>query len=219
VSEDLRSTSGHQPGLLAAQQTRDLVARIARLRVFARTGLVLVGWGFDVPALRHIASGMVSMKANTALSLAASSAALWLQSRAAAGPLHMRVARGFGVVATAIGFATLLQHSFGFELGIDRLVLRVPADPYSSHPGRMSVNTALGLMSLLARSGRITQAFRQGAALLAGAIALLALVRHAFAAHELYAVNHFTATALLTAVALTLLALGRARAAPIASAC
>jgi PAS domain S-box-containing protein len=215
VSQDLRSTSGAQQGLLAAQESRDLVARIASLSVFALTCSVLVGWGFDIPGLRSLAPGMVSMKVNTALSLAAVSMSLWLQSRTSAGPLHMRCARAFGVLAVAIGFATLSQHLFGFELGIDQLVLRVPAgEPYASHPGRMSVSTALGLIaigsavSLLASSGRIMQAFGQGAALVACAIALLALVRYAFGVHELYGVDHVTGTALHTAAGLLVLGFG-----------
>jgi PAS domain S-box-containing protein len=104
---------------------------------------VLIGWAFDVAALKTVFPGLVTMKANTALGLLLCGVALALLSREKAGStLRFCIAALAGMVI-ALGSLTLGEYFFGWNLGIDELLFRdAIVSVGTSQPGRMAPSTA-----------------------------------------------------------------------------
>ncbi len=118
------------------------VGAIALLLV-ALGSAVLVGWWADVPTLRSILPGTVSMKANTALGLLLAGAALACRHWQKRGPVPWLAA---GVLA--IGLLQVIQAVTGHDLGIDQLLVSeilTRAQEVHGHPGRMSPLSAAAL--------------------------------------------------------------------------
>ncbi len=111
---------------------------------------VLIGWVFDVTALKSPITGLPAMKVNTALALMlAAPAAVFPQGRAWAAPTVTT-----SLAAAAIGGATLVEHLLGVNLGLDQMVMADNTGEFV--PGRMSAVTAyvfvaLGAAALLLR--------------------------------------------------------------------
>src|SRR5713226_2571575 len=129
---------------------------IAALRSFSRAagaaaaiigGLVLMGWVCSVELLRTGPSGLVTMKANTALGFVLAGLSLWIL-------VTTKTRRGrwlgqalAGIVAL-VGLLTLTEYLFGWDLAIDRLLLpRAFSSPFlPSPPVRMSHLSALNFL-------------------------------------------------------------------------
>src|SRR5690242_4986495 len=76
----------------------------------------LAGWIFGIPSLKSIVPGAVEMKANTAVALLLSGAAvLFLAARPSAW--QMRLVLALALAVGALGLATLLQYVLGWQLG------------------------------------------------------------------------------------------------------
>src|SRR5919202_7085578 len=92
--------------------THGRVARGAAAVAALGASLSLVGWAFDVPALRSVLPGLPSMAPNTAVGLLLAAGALWLLC-VSAGGAPSQGARLGGTVAsaavTALGIVTLAQ--------------------------------------------------------------------------------------------------------------
>jgi signal transduction histidine kinase len=103
----------------------------------------MLGWLLDVPLLRSGWPGLPAMKANTAVALAAAGVALVLVAR---GTRHAWLgARVAGGAIAILGLATLAEHLFAVNLGIDQR-LAVDRDAFAlSPPGRMAASTAVSL--------------------------------------------------------------------------
>ena len=182
----------------------------ASLSLIAVGVMVLVGWTFDVAALKGV-SGAITMKANAAVGLIASGVALWCVVRRkwyAAG-------RSCAVLAGLVGVLTLSQHIVGWNLGIDQLLFtEAPGAAGTASPGRMgpntSLNLAMGSIALLC----LFSSTRRGivcAQLLAACMATLALVPtvgYLYGARSLYAIARYTGIAPHTGVALLILSAG-----------
>ncbi|MBC3872554.1 ATP-binding protein [Undibacterium flavidum] len=133
--------------------------------------LALIGWIFSIPILKSLLPGAIAMKANTALGLVTSASALFLLSTLSMHPMLPKhhsisqavvrriVAQVLAGLTLLIGSATLGQHLFGWELGIDELLFRDTVDTLWGTHGRMAPLTALGFMcigiSILLMSWRI----------------------------------------------------------------
>ncbi|MCU0680836.1 MAG: ATP-binding protein [Polyangiaceae bacterium] len=161
---------------------------------------VLVGWGFDVAALRRVLPGLASMKANTAVGFVLVGAALLLRRREAGG--GARAGLGFAGAALALGALTLFEYATGLDLRIDTALF---ADPSSrGHPGRMSMLSAANFTLLgAAVLFDATRAWRRGAewsVLLVALSSMLALLGYAYGARGLYAGGSYSTMALLTAL-------------------
>src|SRR4029077_13862326 len=132
---------------------------------------VLFGWIFGVHTLITISPGFATMKANTALAFFLSGVALWSLNPAipANAPSPLRVKRAkllsqvCAVIIALIGLLTLSEFLFGWDLGIDNLIIRDLHTLHTPHPGRMSPVSALGfvllgaaflMMDLETRSGK-----------------------------------------------------------------
>jgi signal transduction histidine kinase len=176
--------------------------------------LVLCGWLFQVPILTRLHPSFIAMKANTAVGLMLLAAVLWLH--AAPGkvrPWRTRVALAFSLATAALGVATLAQYAFGWNLGIDELLVTDRYAPaQTGAAGRMAINTALTfsalggaaalLSSRLARRYRLSQAL----ALAAWSIPLVTLVGYAYHVEPLYRTGAMTSMALHSAVLLLMTA-------------
>lgn len=171
-------------------------------------GLVLLGWAFDLTLLKSVFPGLVTMKANTAAAFLLGGTALLLSAeRADLG--RRRAAQACAAVIVLLGALTLAENLLGWDLGIDQLLFRSsPGEAGTAATGRMAPETAssfvlLGLaLLLLDRETRGGHRPAQALALLAGLVALLALLGY------LYGVGVSMRMALHTAAASLLLSLG-----------
>lgn len=114
------------------------LALIAPVAIIAL--VTIIGWHLD-PSRAPAATP--HMKYNTAWSFFLISLAYAAHYR---GLAH--VARVTGAIVLGVATLSLAQRLFGFNLGIDELIVNDPYIPTEAHPGRMAPLTALGLMVL-----------------------------------------------------------------------
>jgi PAS domain S-box-containing protein len=165
----------------------------------------LIGWQFDIDALKGIRTGLATMKANTAVAFMLAGTSLWLLSKPStpADP-RRRAGLGMAAVVLAIAVLTLAEYVFGWDLGIDQLM----------YPGRMSFNTALGFLlvaSALLTLDRESQRGLRPAEWLVLAAALMtyiALLGYLYGIEALQHVAPYASMALHTAATLLLLCAG-----------
>ena len=183
----------------------DRVVRIVAVVAMATALLALFGWIFDIDALKGIAPGFVTMKANTAFCLLASGAALWMlrwEDRRAGA---VRIAAGF---VALLGGLSFLESAFHLDFGIDQLLF---ADTDTEMPGRMSPVTAMGFMlvaaSLLLAGSKRGRSASQWVALAVGLIGLLGYICYVYEASA-YLFGARTRMALHTALNFAALCFG-----------
>ncbi len=189
--------------------------------------LVLIGWFLDLAVLKSVIPGSATMKANTALCFILAGISLNLQTRQQR-MLTTRIAKGCAIAVSMIGLTTLSQYIFGWNLGIDEVLIRDLVAPIASDPGRMGINTAInfGLVGLglwlanhqhlqpqrqrkyqIYLSNRI--AIGQTLALVAGFIALQAAIGYIYNVRVFYQFSiNTTAMAFETAVVFIVLCAG-----------
>ena len=191
------------------------VARAAGLVVAVIGGAGLAGWIFDLPILKSVIPGMVTMKANSSTCFLLAGIALRLTVDAGSSARRRWIARACGGVVAATGVLTLAQYLFGVDLRIDQLLVRAPPGSYCHIlPGRMSPNTALNFVLLSitvvfldSRSLSVRRAL-QWLAILALLIAFVAIVGYLYHARALLGVAGFNSMAIPTAVGFAALSLG-----------
>ena len=176
---------------------------------------ILAGWVFDIALLKWTPQGMVGMKANTAFAFLLSGISLWLSTPEEEGGTRgkERVGRGLAFLVALIGLLTLAEYVFGWDLGIDQLLAReAPGALKTSSAGRMAPNTALdflllggALLLLDVRRGEWIASFLS---LVAGAVAILALLGYAYTAESLINFLSYTHIAIHTALAFLVLTAG-----------
>ena len=188
-------------------------SQAASLAIILMAGLVLLGWVFDIAALKSILPGLATMKANTALSFVMAGASLWLL-QGEPSSLKRRLALAGAIFVTLLALLTLSQDLFGWNLGLDQFLFRdTPPAGSTAPPGRMSPATAFnfsligGALLLLdvkrGREGWLAQILL----LLAGMVALLALVGYIYGIQSLYRLAPFSSMALHTALTFFVLSL------------
>jgi PAS domain S-box-containing protein len=192
------------------------VARFSGALVMLVGGIVLVGWGLDLPLLKGVMPGAATMKANTALCFVLAGLSLSAQARTRCSRLTARIGRGSAIAVLTMGALTLSQYLFGWDLGIDQLLIPdLPISPLTLYPGRMGDNTALNfvltgvaLMFMQQRTRR-SDSVIQAAALMSIAIALLAVVGYFYGVQVLYRfIFYSTSMAIHTAFAFLVLGVG-----------
>ncbi|HET9253127.1 MAG TPA: ATP-binding protein [Candidatus Eisenbacteria bacterium] len=203
-----------RPGLHAARLV--LTSRIFGAIVFVQGAVALAGWSLGIDELKGGAYSLgITIKANTAISILLLGFALFLLADERRGRLATWVGRASALIAGAIGLATLLEHLFGLDLGIDQALFReIAGEAATASPNRMGPPAALSLpligLSLLlldARPRRRQVAF-QVFALFALVIATIPILGYIYGVRELYGIASFTGIALPTAACLALLSLG-----------
>ncbi|MBI3922287.1 MAG: hypothetical protein HY318_12780, partial [Armatimonadetes bacterium] len=192
---------------------------------------VLIGWIFDVPLLKSVFPGLVTMKANTAICFILAGVALWLRVAerekgrmgewgnggvggqnssptlpcAHSSALRLWVANVCAVVVALVGLLTLFECLFGWDLGIDQLL-------FKDGPGRMSPATALSFLlvglALLFPAARRTCWPTQLLTLSAFLILMLALIGYVYGVKSLYRITPYSSMALHTAATFVLLCTG-----------
>ncbi len=138
--------------------------------------IVLLGWIFNIPVLKSVWPGLVTMKANTAISFILCGLSLWqlgrkkkYQSRNKSPQckwLRTLTKRGRGILnplvhlvasilptlsylSILIGVLTLLQYILNVNFGIDQWLFQERANAVgTSMPGRMAPNTAFNFVLL-----------------------------------------------------------------------
>ncbi len=187
------------------------VSRRAGLAVGAIGAIVLLGgWVFGIENLKSAGSS-ITMKTNAALCLALSGVSLWCLSRERLRALGVLSAATVGLIAAA----TLSEHIFQIDLGLDQLFFSEPPGAAATvSPNRMGVNASF---SLLLESIAILSLYRGTLAhvvraqmLAAGAsiLAIVPIVGYIYGAQELFALARLTGIAWPTAFSLLLLSQG-----------
>jgi PAS domain S-box-containing protein len=199
---------------------------------------VLLGWIFDIAALKSLLPGLVSMKANTAICfiLSGASLRLWHLRNERAGehlverriasceaesgrnslpsPLFL-VSSSLAILVILISLLTLIQYGFHADFGIDQLLFKDSAGAVgTTAPGRMAPNTALaflllGSALLLLSSPRPNYLPAQSFSLVALLIGFLGFLGYVYGNTYFYkAGSSYTAMAAHTAFTFILLCLG-----------
>ncbi len=177
-------------------------------------GLALVGWVWDLDAIKRMLPGTVSMNPLTAIAFMLGGFSLWLHG--AEAPLRPKFwPEALALPVLMIGFWRLMGYVFEWEVGIDQwLFADKLATDLAGQPNRMSPNAALNFVFLgcalllmnrtTQRGWRLTEVF----ALLLGFVSLLALLGYVYQVSWLYGVVSFIPMALPTAIVFHLLAVG-----------
>ncbi|BAY24554.1 two-component hybrid sensor and regulator [Calothrix sp. NIES-2100] len=206
--------------------SKPLIVQISSAIAIFIGGFVLIGWGFDIEFLKcFCSSGLVTMKANTALGFILSGVSLWLVQNLKTekgtslqnNAHHLWVSRLCAVAVLMLGLLTVVQYIFGKNFGIDELLF--PDSPnaiFTSRPGRMGLNTALDFM-LVGRSLELavhqktdrSYWYSQILALIAALISLQALIGYTYQVQSLYGLQPYTTSmALHTAITFIMLCIG-----------
>jgi signal transduction histidine kinase len=213
-----------RPGLHAARFVH--TSRIFGAVVLGQGAIALAGWILDIESLKGGAYSLgITIKANTALALALLGSALLLLAPERRSAFSTWTGRAFVGIAAAIGVATLSQHLFGWDLGIDQALFREAAgQAATASPNRMGppASTCIPLIgiSYLLMDGRSRRSRRahQALAMAALLIAAIPVLGYVYGVRELYGIASFTGIALPTAICLFMLALGSFFARPFAGA-
>ena len=119
--------------------------------------VVMLGWCWNVPALKHVAPDLPNMAFNAAVAFAAAGLALWMMCVRFSShrPGLQVVARLLAALVLAIAGVTLAEYLTERDFGIDQLLVTDEQQAYA-HPGRPSPLTAccfaLAGMALLLRN-------------------------------------------------------------------
>lgn len=192
------------------------IGRVSGAIVFGVSSAVLTGWLFGIEGLIRPIHGDATMRANTALALWLTGAAILalesVKPPTAASPRLRRnavcvnAAGTLACAAAAIGALTLVQYAFGADLGIDELLVSDRGNFKNvSDPGRPTMITATMMVAtgsaiaLTAWSRSRALQLRLLSAVFALSIAYVALLSHAYEAGVLFKVHDRGATALATA--------------------
>jgi PAS domain S-box-containing protein len=174
------------------------------------------GWWLRIEVLRSLHLSVATMKANTALAFVMIAIALVF----IAASERDRRARGAALVLCVVPglltTATLGEHAFGWDLGIDHWLAQDPGPA----AGRMAPATAICLtlssiaVGLLSRSSPRAWTAGQLVALASGGLGTVALVASVYDVRELYAITSYSTMAVHTASSIVALAFAMLAARP-----
>lgn len=176
--------------------------------------LTVLGWVLDLPRLSDWDGDGIAMLPNTGMAALLFGIALL--------PAVTSVGKSvLSVMVLSIGAATLLEHLFGFNFGIDGLLLfgRSWGNRATLMPGRMGMPgtiswTLAGIAMFLLSRRKVVPFAVPVIGMLICAIAGLSLVGYLFGADILYAWPRFTAIALQTGTILLAVGIGLISTAP-----
>lgn len=205
------------PGLSAS--SRRATQRVAQ----AAGGLaILVGGGHAAAWVagvmpRFTATSAIVMKANAGVGLLASGCGLVLLGAPNPSVTRRRLAQACATFVLLLGLATLSEHLFGWNLGIDQLVAsEPPGAAATTSPNRMGPPASLSLtllgvalLVLTRPRGRASRrALHEPLALTVAFLGLLSIIGYLYGASALYHIARLTGIAWPTALSLLVLAVG-----------
>ena len=183
------STSGESnPTVVASLQSSAEV--LGWLAVAVGSVVLVVGWWLEADIVARVIPGSVTMKANTAVGIAAAGLAIVAQCRGALGWRRM-VALLAAALVTIIGWVTVTEYAMGITwTGFDEiLATEGPSAIATSNPGRMGANTAfnyslLGPALFMLMSGGGTRT-RQVLAMAVTSVGFTAIIGYALGVSQL----------------------------------
>ena len=119
------------------------------LLAFCIGAAAFLGWVLDNPYLKRIHPSLVTMKANTAVCLMLTAAAVILIQDPSRSTVKRRLIQLFAVAVTLVGLITLSEHLLGWNSGLDQLLFYESVQEAGrSFPGRMGVAASLNFSLL-----------------------------------------------------------------------
>lgn len=173
---------------------------------------VLSGWAWNIGILKSILPGIVSMKANHAFAFTLSGMCLYLHTLRQTPLPILPARRATAILVLLIGLATLSEYYTGRNIGIDQLLFGEPDGALlTSHPGRMSVISAMSLVliggALLLMEARLWMA-AQAMAIAMAVFMLLPLGGYMFGNLSLTRIGDTTSIAAHSTIGFLVLAVG-----------
>jgi PAS domain S-box-containing protein len=186
-------------------------ARVAAVLTLFLGVVSLAGWILGADTFTSLIPGAVQMKANTALAILLCGTALLILNYRASATLE-GVARAMATLAAGIGLATVSEYLFGWQLGIDELLLKDGSATFGGIHGRMSPFSASAFIVLgfavASLRVRVLDRASRIAACLGLAIGLVSLLGSLWNAGEMAADRWLPPIAVNTAVCLIVIAIG-----------
>jgi diguanylate cyclase (GGDEF)-like protein len=174
--------------------------------------LVLVGWILDVPTLKSVAPGVVSMKPNTAIGFILIGLALRLL-RDGEPRRGFRVAsQSIAGLVAVVAALTLAEGFLDVDLGIDHLFR--DTDPFAYPPGRPAPHAALAFLfvglwlTLLPSGSERVRRIRNWVSAIACLIALQAAIGYLYGATYQYRGSRVTPMAIPTMATFVVVCVG-----------
>jgi PAS domain S-box-containing protein len=207
--------SGAEPAAPQIAARLSWICRVAGVSAAALGTVVLSGWLLDIASLKSIVTGWPTMKANAALACILAGLSLWgLSYEPARRGLRATVLVGsFAIMA--ISLLTLSQDIFGWDLGIDGLlVLESRGAIETTVPGRMPPSTALTFfligvaVQFLTVNSRGRKRAAEYLAVVVLALSGLVLLGHLYGVHVLHQFGTYGSMALPTSIAFIMLSIG-----------
>jgi diguanylate cyclase (GGDEF)-like protein/PAS domain S-box-containing protein len=176
--------------------------------------LVLCGWTFHSEKLGWFFSGLLSVKANTAVGIGFCGISLWLLLRDQSSAWPRRFAQFLGFLVTLLGAASLSEYLFPLKLHIDQLLFSDPLGPFAiGPPGRMAPRTAVAFITIGLALALLDWKTRRGwrpsqlLSLSTGLITMMAISGYLYHATPFYLVLRYTQISAHAATALFLLSI------------
>ncbi|MET3981589.1 PAS domain S-box-containing protein [Mucilaginibacter sp. UYP25] len=176
--------------------------------------LVLTGWIFHIAILQAVLPKFVSMKVNTAIEFILVGFAL-LVTQFKIRKSHLIIARILYLTVIVIGFASLIESIFQFNLDIDELFFADTAavNQHLSYPGRMSLITAVCFILLgcsfwgFTTKSNINHIISQYCLNFVTAISAVAIIGYLYGLSSFYSISYAGSIPIHTAFLLFLISL------------
>jgi PAS domain S-box-containing protein len=180
----------------------------------AAVGIALIsiaGWVLGIQPLTSVIPGAVEMKFNTATCILLCGTALFILAHRTGAGLE-GLARAMAALAAGVGAATLSEYLFGWQLGIDELVLKDSVGAFVRFHGRMSPFSACAFVILGFAVGAVRiRLLARAAGIAAGlglAIGLISMIGYLWNADELTTDRWLPPVAINTALCFIVIAIG-----------
>lgn len=187
--------------------------RIISIALTALPTVVLVGWKYDVAALKSVYPDRVGMGPTAALTFLMCAAVLWLRSSFFPAPWKRHAATLLSLLVAAVGGLKTAEYLLRADFGITQLWVRLHLVA-GAVPTHMALNSAVSFLllgtalALASTSSRPLRRVSDLCASLAALIAVVGLVGYLFDVAPLYQFAGFNGMAVHTSIGFLLVAAG-----------